>query len=591
MFGGGCHLRVVKITTSTNRATPDSFSQCPLGIPILSVTSDGLGVGWPRGPPHPTTSGCSLSLCAVPDRTNASALGRGQVVRTRDRPQENPMDTYHRQAIALLAGAECAACPKDVSSHDLMQRVDIKFGLAVGTTKIEFTKSRSDLGVYLRASGSSTWPEGVHRLLCESHAVKIVPVSATELADKEPVRNSLRCQFCGRREHRCDYIVHAVGGTGKFNGPSWLGAATVDDLKCEVCAFDEADQEKYLGAFAIGETCLQRLVHHHGVSTLLLKLIWRAQNGDCGHGDTVDEDMVEQVANLLEAMHTTHHDAKKLTPIIDELEFGDEFWGSVFRHVTKAHLSADFLIDAGELGRRNLAGEWEVYDSEDEEEDDEEEEEENQEYDWSDEPSAASKLGKRRRVVESDDEDDDLPSPPQRRVTRASSMSTSAARPPSKKKTKECHAIVLDDDEMDEADGQGGDSEEPDEPEEAAAATEDEKEEDAPSEPVGEAAEEASPPPPRRSRELLADLLEVIAQSELDGERLDLLRLATEFQRLLFFKNNLQIPSPGSSHAIEASKAVTMGHELVASLSRRGGREVHVEVLGDVVSRMSSMLA
>ena len=499
------------------------------------------------------------------------------------------MDTYHRQAIALLAGAECAACPKDVSSDDLMQRVDIKFGLAVGTTKIEFTKARSDLGVYLRASGSSTWPEGVHRLLCESHAVKIVPVSATELADKEPVRNSLRCQFCGRREHRCDYIVHAVGGTGAFHGPSWLGAGTADDLKCEVCTFDEADQEKYLGAFAIGETCLQRLVHHHGVSTLLLKLVWRAQgleSGEIGHGATVDEDTVEKVAKLLEAMHTTHHDAKKLTPVLDELEFGDEFWGSVFRHVTNDELSADFLIDAGELGRRNLAGEWEVHDSEDEDEEDEEEEDE--EYDWSDEPSAASKLGKRRRVVESDDEDDDLPSPPQRRVTRASSMSTSAARPPSKKKTKECQAIVLDDDEMD-ADGQG--DEELDAPEEVAPPTEDEEEEDAPLEPVGEAAEETPQPPPRRSHQLLSDLLEVIAQSELDGERLDLLRLATEFQRLLFVKNNnLQIPSPGSPGAIEASKAITTGHELIAALSLRQRPGVHVEVVGDVVSRMCAML-
>jgi hypothetical protein len=504
------------------------------------------------------------------------------------------MDKYHRQAIALLAGAECAVCPKNVSSSDLMERVDIKFGLAVGTTKIEFTKARSDLGVYIRASGSSTWPEGVHRLLCESHAVKIVPVSATGLASKEQVRDSLRCQFCGRREHRCDYIVHAVGGTGKFNGQSWLGAATADDLKCEVCAFDEADQEKYLGAFAIGETCLQRLVHHHGVSTLLLKLVGRAQgpaSGEIGHGATVDEEFVEKVAKLLEAMHTTHHDAKKLTPIIDELEFCDYFWGSVFGHVTDDELSADFLIDAGELGRRNLAGEWEVHDSEDEDEEEEEEdEEEDEQYDWSDEPSAAPKLGKRRRVVESDDEDDDLPSPPQRRVTRASSKSVSAARPPSKKKTKECHAIVLDDDEMDEADGQGGDSEEPDAPEEAAPPTEDEEEEDAPSEPVGEAAEEVSPPPQlRRSRELLSDLLEVIAQSEFDGERLDLLRLATEFQRLIFFKfNNLQIPSPGSSGAIDASKAITMGHDLMTTMLRLR-REVHAEVVGNVVFRMCAL--
>ena len=167
----------------------------------------------------------------------------------------------------------------------------------------------------------------------------------------------------------------------------------------------------------------------------------------------------------------------------------------------------------------------------------------------------------------------------------------SAARPPSKKKTKECHAIVLDDDEID-ADGQGG--EELDAPEEVAAPTEDEEEDDAPSEPpVGEATGDASspsPPPPSRSRELLADLLEVIAQSELDGERLDLLRLATEFQRLLFFKNNLQIPSPGSPGAIEASKAITTGHELVAALSLRQRPGVHVEVVGDVVSRMCAML-
>jgi hypothetical protein len=509
-----------------------------------------------------------------------------------------------------------------------MERVDIKFGLAVGTTKIEFTKSRSDLGVYLRASGSSTWPEGVHRLLNESHAVKIVPVSATELADKEPVRDSLRCQFCGRREHRCDYIVHAVGGTGKFNGQSWLGAATADDLKCEVCAFDEADQEKYLGAFAIGETCLQRLVHHHGVSTLLLKLVGRAQgpaSGEIGHGATVDEEFVEKVAKLLEAMHTTHHDAKKLTPIIDELEFCDYFWGSVFGHVTDDELSKDFLIDAGELGRRNLAGEWEVHDSEDEEEDDEEDEED--EEDDGEEPAATrrtrgvatrrrlvktgggrlasddrasnvcmeeeeedeSPSNKQRRVLE-DEEDDDRPLPPQRRVTRASARSVSAARPPSKKKTKECQAIVLDDDEMDEADGQEEDPEELDAPEEAAPPTEDEEEEDAPSEPVGEAAEEVSPPPQlRRSRELLSDLLEVIAQSEFDGERLDLLRLATEFQRLIFFKfNNLQIPSPGSSGAIDASKAITMGHDLMTTMLRLR-REVHAEVVGNVVFRMCAL--
>ena len=508
------------------------------------------------------------------------------------------MDTYRRQAIALLAGAECAAaCPRKVSSDDLFERVDIKFGLAIGTTKIEFTKARSDLGVYLRASGSSTWPEGVHRLLCESHAVKVVPVAATELADKEPVRNSLRCQFCGRREHRCDYIVHAVGGTGNFNGSSWLGAATADELRCEVCAFDNQDQEKYLGAFAIGETCLQRLVHHHGVSTLLLKLIWRAQSpgsGEIGHGDTVDEDMVQRVAGLLEAMQHRHYDAKKPAPVLDELEFGDDFWGSVFGHVTDDELSADFLIDAGELGRRNLAGEWEVHDSEDEDED-EEEDEEDEEYDWSDEPAAASKLGKRRRVVESDDEDDDLPSPPQRRVTRASSAkSVNAAKPPSRKERNENHAIVLDDDEIDEADGQDEDLEELDAPEEVAPPTEDEDEEDdAPSEPpVGEGDASPPPPPPRRSRELLADLLEVIAQSEFDGERLDLLRLATEFQRLLFFKNNnFQMPSPGSPGAIEASKAVTMGHEMVAALSRRAGREVHADVVGDVVTRMCGLLA
>jgi hypothetical protein len=507
------------------------------------------------------------------------------------------MDKYHRQAIALLAGAECAVCPKNVSSSDLMERVDIKFGLAVGTTKIEFTKSRSDLGVYLRASGSSTWPEGVHRLLNESHAVKIVPVSATELADKEPVRDSLRCQFCGRREHRCDYIVHAVGGTGAFHGPSWLGAATADDLNCEVCAFDNQDQEKYLGAFAIGETCLQRLVHHHGVSTLLLKMVWWAQgpdSGEIGNGAVVDVDMVEKVAKLLEAMHTTHHDAKKLTPVLDELEFSDEFWRGVFRHVTKDSRSAKFLVWAGELGRRNLAGEWEVHDSEDEDEEKDEEDEEDEAYDWSDEPSATFKLGKRRRVVESDDEDDDLPSPRQRRVTRASSAkSANAAKPPNRKERKQNQVVILDVDEMDETDGHGGDSEEPDAPEEVAPPTEDEEEDVAPSEPVGEAVEDASEPPqPRRSRELLSDLLEVIAQSELDGERLDLLRLATEFQRLLFVKNNnLQIPIPGSPGAIEASKAVTMGHELVAALSRRGKAGVHVEVVGDVVTRMSGFLA
>lgn len=548
------------------------------------------------------------------------------------------MDTCRRQAIALLAGAECAAAPKKVSSDDLFQRVDIKFGLRVGTSKIEFTKARSDLGVYLRASGSSTWPEGVHRLLCESHAVKIVPVAATELASKEPVRDSLaHCQFCKRREHRCDYIVHAVGGTGNFNGSSWLGAATADELKCEVCAFDEADQEKYLGAFAIGETCLQRLVHHHGVSTLLLKLIWRAQDpgsGEIGQGDTVDEDTVERVAGLLEAMKHRHYDAKKPAPVLDELESGDDFWASVFGHVTDDELSAKFLKWAGGIGRENLnAPDWEVHDSEDDSEDDEEDDEEDNE----EEPTATrrtrargatrrrlvktgggmlasddrasnvcideeeqedeSPSNKRRRVLE-DDKDDDLPSPPQRRVTRASSAkSANAAKPPNRKERNENHAIVLDDDEIDEADGQEEDLEELDAPEEVAPPTEDEAEDeadDAPSEPVGEATEDASPPPPppRRSRELLADLLEVVSQCEHDGERLDLLQLATEFQRLLFFKNNnLQMPSPGSRDAIDASKAIAMGHEVVAFLSRRAGREVHAEVVGDVVTRMCAMLA
>jgi hypothetical protein len=158
-------------------------------------------------------------------------------------------------------------------------------------------KTINDLRFLVPTSSSHKWDPNFVEILSRSHSMRVTEVSETE---REELRNSTgKCVICGTFERSTNMIVELCGDLDNdtFDAREWVDVedwpALFDKLLPAYDAVKSPDwcpptnrtPKEYLGAWAIGSTCLRHLINAFVAQTLMMELTFGAWTHVCGMGD------------------------------------------------------------------------------------------------------------------------------------------------------------------------------------------------------------------------------------------------------------------------------------------------------------------
>jgi hypothetical protein len=165
-----------------------------------------------------------------------------------------------------------------------------------------FRKLQSKLSVLRSQAMSFKWSPGFVTVLRQARYMRVLPILAGSVggAPKSRLRREGKCcQVCGTEEHACEYVFELLGSPCVQHPKRDAHGRTM--LKCEPCEIateferlqgedawiaEETDRQKsaedpvwrkrsppgYLGMFAVGSTCLQRVRLAMWAQSFLLNL-------------------------------------------------------------------------------------------------------------------------------------------------------------------------------------------------------------------------------------------------------------------------------------------------------------------------------